>query len=84
MDEKSVVTDEERQNVLKKLVKDLVSVAPGRAISVLSRDPLTGSFHGMSVDQRSTLSVMDFLDRTDPVIGRLLGGEEWVRREHEQ
>jgi diguanylate cyclase (GGDEF)-like protein len=83
MIDKTVIDKERRSMVLTKLVADLNTAVSGRAISILSRDSLTGSFHGVFVGQRPGLAVMDYLDRTDPVIGRLLAGEERVQRERE-
>jgi diguanylate cyclase (GGDEF)-like protein len=78
---RNLLNETDRLNALKKLVHDLTETRPGRAVSVLSRDPLTGSFHGLPGDRRFDFPGMDFLDRTDPLIGRLLAGEEWVHRE---
>jgi diguanylate cyclase (GGDEF)-like protein len=78
-----MLTETGRLNALKKLVNDLSAALPGQAVSVLSRDSLTGSFHGLPGDHTFDHPGMDFLDRTDPLIGKLLAGEEWVHRENE-
>jgi diguanylate cyclase (GGDEF)-like protein len=84
MSQGNVLNETGRLSALNNLVNDLSAAVPGRSISILSRDPLTGSFHSLIGGQRFEFPGMDFLDRTDPIIRRLVAGGEWVHRGSEQ
>jgi len=75
----SMLTHMGKDDVLKKLIEDLVVAVPEHAISVLTRDPQTGSYYGSADHQRSNVPGWDFLDSADPAIRRLLAGEAWVQ-----
>lgn len=74
----SMLTHVGKDAVFKNLVEDLSAAVPEHAISILFRDQQTGLYQGSPGDQRCKVSGLDILDSADPVIKRLLAGEDWV------
>ena len=74
----NMMTHMSKEDVFKKFAEDLSTAIPEHTIAILSRNQQTGSYQASPGNQQTDVPGKNHIDGADPVLRRLLVGEQWV------